>query len=217
MRLLLVSSLGLAVSVLASAHAQQMGSPSQAGAGNPAGSPAGTPQANQPNDADRIFVHEAAIGGRSEVELGRLAEQKGSEPVKAFGRRMVEDHTKANQQLASIAQAAHMPLPDGLDADHRTMQSELNKLSGAAFDRAYMQGQLDDHQATVQLFEYEIDSGQDPQLRNFAVQYLPVFMDHLEMARDIQARMNGQPTARAEPGTPQISTGMPGQRPPDQH
>lgn len=178
--------------------------------GNPAGMSAATPQTgpaaaapHQPSDSDRIFVQAAAVGGRSEVEAGKVAEQKGqAESVKQFGRRMVQDHGKANDRLAALAKADNLALPAALDDEHRAMQDELGKLSGAGFDRAYIQAQIADHQKTVQLLEWEIDAGQDAQLKSFASEVLPIFFQHLEMAQAIAMEMAGSaPTASAAPAS----------------
>src|SRR5437764_1293549 len=116
--------------------------PSWAQVGNPATMAPATPQSvqgmpapNQPNAQDRLFVQQAAIGGMAEVGLGRLAEQRGqSGAVKDFGRRMVQDHGKANDQLAKVAHAGNIPLPQTLDSEHRMMQEQLDNLSGDASD-----------------------------------------------------------------------------------
>jgi putative membrane protein len=186
--------------------------------GNPAAMAPGTPQSapgmpapNQPNQNDRLFAAEATIGGGAEVEFGQLAEQKGgSAAVKDFARQMVADHGKANQQLAQLAQTANIPLPRGPDEEHRAMRNQLEKLSGTDFDLAYIRAQVGDHQKTAQLLEWEIGSGQDPQIKAFASQILPVVLRHLEMARAVQYQLTataatpssggaaapGRPTAR---------------------
>jgi putative membrane protein len=80
--------------------------------------------------------------------------------VKDFGRQMVADHSKANQQLAQLAQAANIPQSRDLDEEHKAMRSRLQRLSGGDFDLAYIRGQIGDHQKTAQLFEWEIGFGQ---------------------------------------------------------
>src|SRR5947207_3148408 len=134
----------------------------QPATGNPATTVPGTPQStpgmpapNQPNQNDRLFVYEATIGGKAEVEFGQLAEQKGrSQAVKDFGHQMVADHGQANQRLAQLAQAANIPQPGDLDEEHKAMRAQLDKLSGADLDLAYIRGQIADHQKTAQLFEW---------------------------------------------------------------
>jgi putative membrane protein len=169
-----------------------LAAPALAQSGNPAGMTLGTgPQ--QPNNADRVFVHAAAIGGMAEVEFGRLAEQKGqSDAVKEFGRRMVEDHGKANERLTSLAKEDGIAVPDDLDAEHQAMRDRLESLSGAEFDLAYLQGQVVDHQKTAQLLEYEIGSGQDIELKSFAAEILPLVLQHLRTAQDLQAELTGK-------------------------
>jgi putative membrane protein len=167
--------------------------PALAQNGNPAFMTPGT-GADQPNNSDRNFARAAAAGGLAEVEFGKLAEQKArSDAVKNFGQRMVEDHGKANDQLKGLAKEDGIPLPEKLDPEHMATHDRLAGLSGAAFDQAYVQAQVADHQQTAQLFEYEIGSGQDADLKNFASQTLPVVLQHLEMAQHIQADMAAKP------------------------
>jgi putative membrane protein len=188
----------------------------QTGPGNPAGMRPGTPQSapgmpapNEPNQNDRLFVYEATIGGKAEVEFGQLAEQKGRvQALKDFAHQMAADHGQANQQLTQLAQAANIPQPGDFDEEHKAMRAQLDKLSGADFDLAYIRGQIADHQKTAQLFEWEIGSGQDPQLKNFAAQVLPIVLRHLQMAIAIQYQLTT--TASAPGGPPPTS----GQRPP---
>jgi len=171
----------------------------QAGLGNPATTPAGTseggrgiPAAREPNDTDRIFTREVLIGGRAEVMFGKLAgERAHATAVKQFAERMVQDHTRSGDDLLNLAQAANLPVPEGLDRDHRMIRDELDKLNGAAFDDAYIHSQITDHQQTVQLLEFEIGSGQDPAVKQFAVQALPVVMRHLQIAQFLAAEREG--------------------------
>ena len=182
----------------------------QPGTGNPAAMAPGTPQSapgmpapNQPNQNDRLFVYEATIGGSAEVQFGQLAEQKGrSQGVRDFGRQMVADHSKANQQLAQAAQAANIPRPREFDEEHKAMLRQLEQLSGAEFDLAYVQGQIGDHQETAQLFEWEIGVGQDPQLKGFASQTLPTVLRHLELARAVEYELTATAAAPNSSGAP---------------
>jgi putative membrane protein len=163
--------------------------PAMAQTGNPAGMTPGTGPL-QPNNPDRLFVRAAAIGGMAEVDFGKLAEQKGqSDAVKEFGGLMIADHGKANEQLIGLAKEDGIAVPHELDAEHEAMRARLESLSGAEFDLAYLQGQVVDHQKTVQLLEYEIGSGQDVELKSFASEILPVVLQHLRVAQDIQAEM----------------------------
>ena len=189
----------------------------QTGTGNPATvspgtqqSAPGAPAPHQPNDTDRLFVYEVTIGGKAEVEFGQLAERKGrSQAIKDFGRQMVADHGKANQQLTQLAHAANVPQPGDLDQEHKAIRGQLEKLSGADFDLAYIRGQVGDHQKTAQLLEWEIGSGQDPQLKDFASQILPIVLRHLDIARAHEAQLTATASAPTPPAGAPPASGRP--------
>jgi putative membrane protein len=111
--------------------------------------------------------------------------------LKQFAEADGADHTRAGDELMNLAKAADVSIPEELDPDHRTIRGELDKLNGAAFDDAYIRGQITDHQQTVQLLEFEIGSGQDPALMQFAVRMLPVVMRHLQIAQAIATETEG--------------------------
>lgn len=140
----------------------------------------------QLGSTDRKFVMEAAMGGMMEVELGRLAvERASSEGVRQFGQRMIDDHTRANQQLMQIASGLGVTPPAALDAKHTAMVAKMARLSGAEFDRAYIKQMVKDHQKMVALFQREAARGMQPDLRGFASQTLPALQEHLQMARSM--------------------------------
>jgi putative membrane protein len=121
---------------------------------------------------------------------------------------MVENHTKANAELATLANAAQIPLPGELDTDQKDMRAKLVSLTGAAFDLNYVQGQLIDHQKTVILLQWEIGQGQDAPMQQWASATLPVVLGHLETAKNLLAELAAQsPQASSAPvGTaPQLA------------
>ena len=144
----------------------------------------GSGQGPQLGTNDRKFVMEAAMGGMMEVELGRLAVERGaSDAVKQFGQRMIDDHTRANQELMQLASAAGVTPPAALDAKHRATVAKMARLSGAAFDREYARQMVKDHEKTVALFQREADRGAHDGLKSFASAQLPALQEHLSMAR----------------------------------
>ena len=190
MKRLIAAASCIAAFAVAPAWGQQQGNPAGVMPGTQSHS--GAPAANQPNLADRNFARAAAAGGLAEVELGRLAAHNGqSQDTRQFGQRMVNDHSKANEQLKELAAAASIPLPNAPGPEDEAIRERLDKMQGDAFDRNYIRSQVTAHQETVQLFEYEIGTGQDSQLKTFASQTLPVLMEHLEMAQTINARLTG--------------------------
>jgi putative membrane protein len=142
---------------------------------------------------DEHFVHEAAAGGMLEVELGRLAaERAASAEVKAFGQRMVTDHGKANQQLMQIALSKGIALSKELPAARQQERDKFARLSGAEFDRMYMQHMVQDHKKDVAEFEKQAEKGTDPALRSFAQQTLPTLREHLTLAQGLAGKQAAQ-------------------------
>ena len=136
--------------------------------------------------SDTKFLKDAAQGGMAEVELGRLAAQKASSAdVKAFGQRMVDDHSKANDQLKSLASQKGVTLPTGMKADAKAMEAKLSKLSGADFDKMYMHHMHVDHTQDVAEFKKEASKGGDSDVRAFAKTTLPTLEEHLKMAKSL--------------------------------
>jgi putative membrane protein len=194
------SLLSLAIALPAIA---QTGNPAFMPSGTPASKP-GVPAPHQLNTADRTVIHQLAIGNAAEIELGKLAQQKAQgQPVKSFAETMVRDHEAAGKRLTDLAEAAGLSLPSGVDDEHRAMREHLDKLTGSAFDVAYIQGQIQDHQKTLHLLEYEIGSGQDQTLREFAAETLPKIHRHLQMAQDLALTVTPQaPQAATAPTSP---------------
>jgi len=181
-------SIGLAFLVGAGAAAAQGTSTSSSNmkAGTSASVPA----------ADKAFAEKAAIGGMAEVQMGKMAQQKGSsDQVKQFGGRMVDDHSKANDELKQIASAKGIALPTDLDAKHKSKMDKMEKLSGAQFDRAYMDDMVADHKEDVAEFKKEASSGKDSDLKAFAAKTLPTLEDHLKMAQSTDAAVKGSKSA----------------------
>jgi putative membrane protein len=142
--------------------------------------------------ADAAFAMAAAEGGLAEVELGRLAkEHASSADVKKFADRMVEDHGKANDELAGILKPKGITAPTALKGKEKSNYDRLAKLNGAAFDRAYMADMVKDHEKDVKEFERESTSGKDPDLKAFADRTLPTLQDHLKMARETNSKLSG--------------------------
>ncbi len=149
-----------------------------------AGQQAGMASMSSP---DRDFLMDAAMGGLMEVELGRIAAQKGmSDSVKQFGQRMVDDHSKANEELMSLASSKGVTLPTALDEKHQKDVTKLSAMSGAEFDRAYSKMMLSDHTKDVKEFEKQSTRGADPDLKAFASKTLPTLQEHLQMARSLE-------------------------------
>jgi putative membrane protein len=237
------------------------------------GAQSGTTSAGMLSNDDRRFIMEAAHGGMMEVDLGKVAAQKGmSDEVKQFGQRMVDDHTKANDELMQLAsskgvminhsmamgagatgsntqmsssdtrmtdqasgssakqtsgstttqasgsnttqtsgsntmsgQGQNSSNASGDDAKmmkkHQEMMGKMSALSGAEFDRKYMDQMVKDHEKTVSLFERESTKGSDAEVKAWAAKTLPALREHLRMARDIESRVKGGAKGDTKSGT----------------
>jgi putative membrane protein len=136
------------------------------------------------------FLAEAAAGGMAEVELGKLAQTKAQNAdVKQFGEMMVNDHGRANEELKSLAARKNIPLPTAVEGKHKETMNKLQGLSGAEFDRAYVDDMLEDHEADVQKFESEASNNPDSDVKAFAEKTLPTLRRHLERIQSIKKNM----------------------------
>jgi putative membrane protein len=134
--------------------------------------------------ADEKFVKEAAAGGMMEVELGKIAADKSAnDKVKAFGRKMQEDHGKANEELKTLAANKGIQIPTALEGKHKKTVDRLSKLSGSEFDRQYIRTMIEDHKEDLKAFQREADKAKDPDIKQFSSKFAPMIKSHLEMAQ----------------------------------
>ena len=146
---------------------------------------------------DMSFINDTAAGGLTEVELGKLAEQKAAnQEVKQFGARMVRDHSKANEELTGIASRKGLQPPQSLDPQHAQMHDRLARMQGADFDRAYMRAMVEDHDKDIKAFRQEAQAGHDPDVRRFARETLAVIEQHDRMAHNVDNAIVGVGSSR---------------------
>ncbi|MGZ5242793.1 MAG: DUF4142 domain-containing protein [Bacteroidia bacterium] len=132
---------------------------------------------------DAEFMVKAASAGMAEVKLGELAMQKGSSKmVKDFAKMMVDDHTKANNELIALAAAKNITLPTAPGEDYMKKYDDLNKLAGADFDEKYMDIMVKEHKDAVDLFDDAAEDAHDADIKAFAAKTLPTLKMHLSHA-----------------------------------
>lgn len=142
--------------------------------------------------APEWFLKQALIGNMTEIRLGQLAQQKASSPqVKQFAQQMVDGHTKANEQVQKVAQQKGIQAPTSLDRANKRKEERLSKLSGAAFDKAYMDMIVQAHREDVDRFEKASKNSKDTDVRNLATTLLPDLQHHLQMATDTRQQVAG--------------------------
>lgn len=146
----------------------------------------------QLDSKDYKFATEAVRANTEEITLGQLAAQKASSTaVQQFAQRMVQDHTKANQQLTQIVSQKGATLPATTTTGEERESDRLAKLSGADFDKAYMSRMVKDHKKDVKEFQKAANDAQDPDIKNFAATTLPTLQEHLQMAENTEASVKG--------------------------
>lgn len=147
---------------------------------------------------DRSFIEDAAKGGMFEVESGKLAASKASDPaVKEFADKLVHDHGKGNDELMKIAEAKDVKMPGKDKWSDRHELNKLGKLNGKDFDREFAQHAVKDHQKDIKDFEKATAKLQDPDVKAWAEKQLPVLREHLAMAQKLAGRTQ---TAAANKG-----------------
>jgi putative membrane protein len=177
-------TIGLLIFLSDSTSAQNTNSSTTMESGN-------TNQSTMLNSMDKKFMMEAAIGGKAEVALARLAlERSSSDSVKQYAQQMIDDHTKAGDELAQVATMKGISLPMEPDAKHKAMLAKMQQLSGAAFDAEYVKmAGVKDHEKMEKLFMSESSKGKDMDAKGFAAKTLPTVQAHLRMAREMTTGM----------------------------
>ena len=151
---------------------------------------------------DKMFLRKAAEGGIAEVKFGQLAAQKASsEDVKAFGQKMVEDHTRMNAVMAEIADSMGIMLPKSINKEDQAEYDKLNGLSGSDFDTEYLSCMVKDHHKDLHEFRIEAASRADQVLHDAVVQAEAIIHDHTVMV-DKLARAKGIPVPAHGPHKP---------------
>src|SRR5215212_3821520 len=158
-----------------------------------------TAQPGAPSAAE--FVTKAANSSLFEIQSSQSALQKSqNNQVRDFAQKMIQDHTKASDQLKAAAQG--QTVPTAPDAEHAQMLQQLNGANGGDFDRRYVQLQLTGHQEAVALFDQYAQNGDNPQLKQFAQQALPDLREHLQMAQQLRSALPPAQTAQTSGQAP---------------
>jgi putative membrane protein len=148
--------------------------------------PSGMPEQPKADMSDARFARGAATGGMAEIQLGRLAGERGSsDVVKAFAERMVVQHGAAADQLQAVAQKENVTLPARLTSHEQQTYDQMARLRGGAFDRAYAQHMVEAHEKDLNDFQSEANLGNDQNMRAFADQSLSMIQEHLNQAREM--------------------------------
>ena len=137
--------------------------------------------APKPTAMEKSFIKKAADGGMTEVELGRLASEKGgSDEVKDFGKQMVDDHGKINDNLKEVAAKMNVTVPEKVSAKHHATIEKMSGMSGADFDKAYVKMMVKDHKKDIAEFEKADKQVKNEDLKKFIEDSMETMKGHLE-------------------------------------
>jgi len=143
------------------------------------------PAASAQNKTDQKFITEAIQGNYAEVEMGKLAQQKGqSDAVKSFGQMLVSDHSAANEKAIAAAKQMGVTPPTGPSDKQKADHDKMAKMSGADFDRSFARDMVADHKKDIK--EYEKAAEKKDPAGQYASESLPTLHKHLDTAEKIE-------------------------------
>jgi putative membrane protein len=140
---------------------------------------------------DKIFIKKTMEGSIAEVQLGQLTLQKShNDQVKQFARKMIDDHTKLNEEMKPVAQQLHVDIPTEISKKDKSLMSKMQGLSGTAYDQAYIKEMVRDHKQDLSEFRMEVSNGYHPSAKNAAAQGGKTISEHLQMAEQLAKDQN---------------------------
>lgn len=142
-------------------------------------------QAKKADSASQSFIKSAIEGNYAEINVGKLAQEKGkSDAVKQFGQTLVTDHTAANEKAIAAAKEIGVTPPSGSSVMEKGTYLKLKVLSGDTFDRSFANSMVADHKADIK--EFQKESSKTDAAGQFAKETLPTLQKHLQEAQQIQ-------------------------------
>lgn len=142
---------------------------------------------------DREFAVQATYSNLAEIALGQLAlTQAEDESVRQFAQTMVNDHTQAQDELRYLVESYDLEIPDTLNSEQQALYEELEQLEGYAFDSAYISSQVTAHQEAQQIFQKQIDQGDNKNIVGYASSLLPHITMHLSDARALKEELEAE-------------------------
>ena len=140
---------------------------------------------------DKIFVKKSMAGNLAEVQLGQLTLQKSNnDKVKQFAQKMIDDHTRLNEQMKQIADLLHVDAPTEISKKDKSLIGKMQSLSGPAYDQAYIKDMVKDHKEDLSQLRMEVSNSQFLGVKNAALQTTKTISGHLEMAEQLAKDQN---------------------------
>lgn len=140
---------------------------------------------------DKMFVKKAMQDNLAQVQLGELTLKNSSnDQVKQFARKMIEDHTKLNEQMRPVGQQLGVEIPTDVSKKDKSLIGKMQGLTGPAYDQAYLKDVVKDHKQGLSEFKLEVSNGLDVGVKNVALQGSKTIQDHLQMAQQLAKDQN---------------------------
>ncbi|EKM5064800.1 DUF4142 domain-containing protein [Cronobacter turicensis] len=179
--LLVVSAVAAMFSTL-SVQARTPASTAQTGAASQTASDA------KLSAGDEKALKDMAQANINEVAAAKIALEKAqNSDVKAFAQKMVDDHSAALSKVQTVAQQKGVTLPTEPDAKHKAMAAKLEKVSGDAFDKMYMENAgTKDHKMVLSKLQSDAKNIKDPDVKALADAHTPVVEAHLKSAEQMK-------------------------------
>ena len=180
-----VAALALTIGLIGCGSSKTPEQTNTAAADNPA-----PPPPPKLSSDDKDFLSTAAKDGYAEIQLAQLALEKArTKGVKDLAQKILDDHQKANSELAKIATTKGVTLPDSTALTDKASEAKLKAYSGMHFDQAYVSGMVDNHKDAITLFQKEAANGSDPDVKQFASSTLTALQEHLTTAQELENKL----------------------------
>ena len=145
----------------------------------------------QLSPTDRAFLQEVSRDNLAEVKTARMVEQKTDDAaIRDYAKDLVNDHTKAEQQLSTVATSLGVTLPRQPDAQQTATYDQLKSLSGKQLDAAFVKDNLKDHKTDIRTFDQRLADSQNPTVKNFVAAQLPHLQDHIRIGEALAGNMD---------------------------
>ena len=139
------------------------------------------------SNADKEFMKAAAEANMTEANFGQMAQERSSnDAVKDFGKTLVQDHTKAYEDLQALAEKTGESIPKGINIGKNKTAEQLMHLKGPAFDRVFARYEVQDHEKAIAMFKHEADKGENADVKAYAQDTVPTLEKHLHLAQELE-------------------------------
>jgi len=142
---------------------------------------------SEKKEDDSQYLVEAAETDMKEIEIGKLAQQKGTDPeVKAFGKMLIDDHTKSSGEVKTLASRKNISLPTSLTEKGKEAYDKLNEKTGLDFDKKFVEMMVDGHEKMIEKMNKAGEKAADEEIRVWASNKIPTLTTHLEHAKKLK-------------------------------